>query len=318
MQNYIEQQLQNIDWNIAPRELYQPIGYALESGGKRLRPTLVLMACELFGGSRTEALPAALAIEIFHNFTLLHDDVMDCADVRRGRPTVHRKWDTNTAILSGDAMMIKAYEQLQRLPEKTLCQVLPIFTQTALQVCEGQQFDINFERCEEVSLTEYYEMIRLKTAVLLAAALKIGAIVGDASEKDADLLYNYGIEVGIAFQLKDDYLDTFGDEKTFGKRIGGDILCGKKTFLLINALDRANDAQRAEIRQTLADKNLPEAEKIAKITDIYQQLDIPKLCEETIEARYQQAVAILHQISDAKNSLQPLEKLAEKLVDRKL
>lgn len=318
MQNYIEQQLQNIDWNIAPRELYQPIGYALESGGKRLRPTLVLMACELFGGSRSEALPAALAIEIFHNFTLLHDDVMDCADVRRGRPTVHRKWDTNTAILSGDAMMIKAYEQLQRLPEKALCQVLPIFTQTALQVCEGQQFDINFERCEEVSLTEYYEMIRLKTAVLLAAALKIGAIVGGASEKDADLLYNYGIEVGIAFQLKDDYLDTFGDEKTFGKRIGGDILCGKKTFLLINALDRANDAQRTEIRQTLADKNLPEAEKIAKITDIYQQLDIPKLCEEAIEARYQQAVAILHKISDAKNSLQPLEKLAEKLVDRKI
>ncbi len=318
MQNYIEQQLQNIDWNIAPRELYQPIGYALESGGKRLRPTLVLMACELFGGSRTEALPAALAIEIFHNFTLLHDDVMDCADVRRGRPTVHRKWDTNTAILSGDAMMIKAYEQLQRLPEKTLCQVLPIFTQTALQVCEGQQFDIHFERCEEVSLTEYYNMIRLKTAVLLAAALKIGAIVGGASEKDADLLYNYGIEVGIAFQLKDDYLDTFGDENTFGKRIGGDILCGKKTFLLINALNRANNAQRAEIRQTLADKNLPEAEKIAKITDIYQQLDIPKLCEEAIEARYQQAVAILHQISDAKNSLQPLEKLAEKLVDRKL
>lgn len=318
MQNYIEQQLQNIDWNIAPRELYQPIGYALESGGKRLRPTLVLMACELFGGSRTEALPAALAIEIFHNFTLLHDDVMDCADVRRGRPTVHRKWDTNTAILSGDAMMIKAYEQLQRLPEKALCQVLPIFTQTALQVCEGQQFDINFERCEEVSLTEYYEMIRLKTAVLLAAALKIGAIVGGASEKDADLLYNYGIEVGIAFQLKDDYLDTFGDEKTFGKRIGGDILCGKKTFLLINALNRTNNTQRTEIRQTLADKNLPEAEKIAKITDIYQQLDIPKLCEETIEARYQQAVAILHKISDAKNSLQPLEKLAEKLVDRKI
>ena len=318
MQNYIEQHLQNIDWNITPRELYQPIGYALESGGKRLRPTLVLMACELFGGSRTEALPAALAIEIFHNFTLLHDDVMDCADVRRGRPTVHRKWDTNTAILSGDAMMIKAYEQLQRLPENKLCQVLPIFTQTALQVCEGQQFDINFERCEEVSLTEYYNMIRLKTAVLLAAALKIGAIVGGAGEKDADLLYNYGIEVGIAFQLKDDYLDTFGDEKTFGKRIGGDILCGKKTFLLINALDRANDAQRTEIRQTLADKALPEAEKITKITDIYQQLDIPKLCEEAIEARYQQAVAILHQISDAKNSLQPLEKLAEKLVDRKL
>ncbi len=316
MQNYIEQQLKNINWNIAPEELYQPIGYALESGGKRIRPTLTLMACELFGGTRNEALPAALAIEVFHNFTLLHDDVMDCADVRRSRPTVHRKWDTNTAILSGDAMMIKAYEFLQQLPSDKLLAVLPIFTETALQVCEGQQYDINFERCEEVSIDNYFEMIRKKTAVLLAAALKIGAIVGDATETDAQNLYNFGIEIGLAFQLRDDYLDAFGDEKTFGKRIGGDILTGKKTFLLITALHSANSEQRAKIKQTLADHRLPDDEKIATIKTIYQQLDIPKICEEQVNANYQQALAALKQISGAKNSLQPFITLAAKLMGR--
>ncbi len=316
MQNYIEQQLKNINWNIAPEELYQPIGYALESGGKRIRPTLTLMACELFGGTRNEALPAALAIEVFHNFTLLHDDVMDCADVRRGRPTVHRKWDTNTAILSGDAMMIKAYEFLQQLPSDKLLAVLPIFTETALQVCEGQQYDINFERCEEVSIDNYFEMIRKKTAVLLAAALKIGAIVGGATEIDAQNLYNFGIEIGLAFQLRDDYLDAFGDEKAFGKRIGGDILTGKKTFLLITALHRANSEQRAKIKQTLADHHLPDDEKIATIKTIYQQLDIPKICEEQVNTNYQQALAALKQISGAKNSLQPFITLAAKLMGR--
>lgn len=317
MQNYIEQQLKNINWNVAPEELYQPIGYALESGGKRIRPMLTLMACELFGGTRGEALPAALAIEVFHNFTLLHDDVMDNADVRRGRPTVHRKWDTNTAILSGDAMMIKAYEFLQRLPESKLAAVLPIFTQTALQVCEGQQYDINFEKCEEVSADNYFEMIRLKTAVLLAAALKMGAIVGGANGDDAQNLYDFGIEIGIAFQLRDDYLDAFGDEKTFGKRIGGDILCGKKTFLLIAALNRADEKQRTEIKRTLADRHLPNDEKIAAITATYQQLGIPKICEEQINARYQQALAALRRISGAKSSLQPFVDLAAKLMGRK-
>ena len=316
MQNYIEQQLKSINWNIAPEELYQPIGYALESGGKRIRPMLILMACELFGGTRNEALPAALAIEVFHNFTLLHDDVMDCADVRRGRPTVHRKWDTNTAILSGDAMMIKAYEFLQQLPSDKLLAVLPIFTETALQVCEGQQYDVNFERCEEVSIDNYFEMIRKKTAVLLAAALKIGAIVGGATETDAQNLYNFGIEIGLAFQLRDDYLDAFGDEKTFGKRIGGDILVGKKTFLLITALHRADNELRTKIKQTLADHRLPDDEKIATITATYQQLGVPKICEEQVNARYQQALAALKQISGAKNSLQPFITLAAKLMGR--
>ncbi len=316
MHNYIEQQLKRINWNIAPEELYQPIGYALESGGKRIRPVLALMACELFGGTRAEALPAALSIEVFHNFTLLHDDVMDCADMRRGRPTVHRKWDTNTAILSGDAMLIKAYEFLQQLPSDKLLAVLPIFTATALQVCEGQQYDVNFERCEEASIDNYFEMIRLKTAVLLAAALKIGAIVGGATETDAQNLYNFGIEIGIAFQLRDDYLDTFGNEKTFGKRIGGDILCGKKTFLLITALQRADEKQRAEIKRTLADHRLPDDEKIAKITASYQQLGVRDACEEQINARYQQALAALQQISTAKNSLQPFVDIAAKLMGR--
>lgn len=317
MHNYFEQQLRNINWNIAPEELYQPIGYTLESGGKRIRPALTLMACELFGGTCEEALPAAMAIEIFHNFTLLHDDVMDNADMRRGYLTVHRKWDTNTAILSGDAMMIKAYEILQQLPCEKLVAVLPIFTKTALQVCEGQQYDINFEKCEEVSADNYFEMIRLKTAVLLAAALKMGAIIGGADENDAQNLYDFGIEIGIAFQLRDDYLDTFGNEETFGKRIGGDILCGKKTFLLITALNNADEKQRIEIKRIMTDKHMADTEKIAKITATYQQLGVPAACEEQINAHYQQALAALKKITGAKKTIQPFIDLAAKLMGRK-
>ncbi len=316
MQNLFEKHLQAIDWNIAPVELYRPIGYTLESGGKRIRPLLVLMGCELFGENPEKALPAALAIEIFHNFTLLHDDIMDNADVRRGRPTVHRKWNDNTAILSGDAMMIKAYEFLGKLPDNKLTKVLPLFTRTALEVCEGQQFDINFETADDVSLDEYFEMIRLKTAVLLAAALKIGAIIGGANDADAQALYNFGSEIGIAFQLRDDYLDTFGDEKTFGKRIGGDILCGKKTFLLINALDRADAETQNEIKQILSDRNLSDEIKIEKITRFYEILGVKKLCEEAINARYTNALAELNRISGNKTSKKTFEELAEKLMGR--
>ena len=318
MQNYIEQQLKRLDWNIAPQQLYQPIGYALESGGKRIRPQLVLMGCELFGGTRDAALPAALAIEVFHNFTLLHDDIMDNADMRRGRPTVHRKWNDNTAILSGDAMMIKAYELLEQLPEKQLAQILPLFTKTALQVCEGQQFDVNLELCEEATMDEYFEMIRLKTAVLLAAALKMGALVAGANESDAQLLYDFGIDIGIAFQLRDDYLDTFGNADTFGKRIGGDIVCGKKTFLLITALNNADAAQRQMLKQTMADKQLDEAEKIAIVTKFYQQFGADKACENAIGERYQQALNHLERITGHKNDKKPLAELAAKLMGRNL
>lgn len=316
MQTYIEQQLQRLNWDIAPQQLYHPIGYALESGGKRIRPQLVLMGCELFGGTREAALPAALAIEVFHNFTLLHDDIMDNADMRRGRPTVHHKWDDNTAILSGDAMMIKAYEFLEQLPDEQFVKIVPLFTKTALQVCEGQQLDIDMERCEAATLDEYFEMIRLKTAVLLAAALKMGAIVAGADATDAQLLYDFGIDIGIAFQLRDDYLDTFGDAATFGKRIGGDILCGKKTFLLITALDRADDTQRQIIKQTIADNQLDDAQKIAIVTKFYQQFEADKACANAMNERYQQALTHLQRISGHKNDKEPLVALAAKLMGR--
>ncbi|HPW90038.1 MAG TPA: polyprenyl synthetase family protein [Paludibacteraceae bacterium] len=316
MHNYINQQLETLHWNIAPRELYLPIGYALESGGKRIRPTLVLMACELFGGTKAEAKNAALAIEVFHNFTLLHDDIMDNAETRRNRLTVHKKWNANTAILSGDAMMIKAYELLENTPTHLWSKIFPLFTRTALEVCEGQQYDMNFETDENVTLDDYFNMIRLKTAVLLGAALKLGAIVGGASEKDAQHLYDYGIAIGIAFQLKDDYLDSFGDEKSFGKRIGGDILCGKKTFLLINALTKATKDDRILIHNTLANCEISEEQKIETIKAIYKKLEIPRLCEEAISNYYNRALQALDKITDHKNDKKPFIALAEQLMQR--
>lgn len=316
MHTYINKQLENLNWNKSPRELYHPIGYALESGGKRIRPALVLMACELFSGSKDDAMGAALAIEVFHNFTLLHDDIMDNAETRRNRLTVHKKWNANTAILSGDAMMIKSYEFLENTPVHLWAKLFPIFTRTALEVCEGQQYDMNFESCEEVTLDEYFNMIRLKTAVLLGAALQLGAIIGGASDDDAQHLYDFGIAIGIAFQLKDDYLDTFGDEKSFGKRIGGDIVCGKKTFLLINALTRSKNDDRLLIQNTLADKLMPEEQKISTITAIYEKLEIPSLCEKAMSEYYNRALLALTKITGNKNDKQPFMALAQQLMGR--
>ena len=312
----INKQLETLNWNRAPRELYLPIGYALESGGKRIRPALVLMACDLFGGTKDDAMGAALAIEVFHNFTLLHDDIMDNAETRRNRLTVHKKWNANTAILSGDAMMIKSYEFLENTPAHLWTKLFPIFTRTALEVCEGQQYDMNFETCEEVTLDEYFNMIRLKTAVLLGAALQLGAIIGGASDDDAQHLYDFGIAIGIAFQLKDDYLDTFGDEKSFGKRIGGDIVCGKKTFLLINALTQSTNDDRLLIQNTLADKLMPEEQKIRTITAVYEKLEIPSLCEKAMSEYYNRALLALTKITGNKNDKQPFMALAQQLMGR--
>ena len=316
MHTYINKQLETLNWNRAPRELYLPIGYALESGGKRIRPALVLMACDLFGGTKDDAMGAALAIEVFHNFTLLHDDIMDNAETRRNRLTVHKKWNANTAILSGDAMMIKSYEFLENTPAHLWTKLFPIFTRTALEVCEGQQYDMNFETCEEVTLDEYFNMIRLKTAVLLGAALQLGAIIGGASDDDAQHLYDFGIAIGIAFQLKDDYLDTFGDEKSFGKRIGGDIVCGKKTFLLINALTQSTNDDRLLIQNTLADKLMPEEQKIRTITAVYEKLEIPSLCEKAMSEYYNRALLALTKITGNKNDKQPFMALAQQLMGR--
>ena len=316
MHTDINKQLETLNWNRAPRELYLPIGYALESGGKRIRPALVLMACDLFGGTKDDAMGAALAIEVFHNFTLLHDDIMDNAETRRNRLTVHKKWNANTAILSGDAMMIKSYEFLENTPVHLWTKLFPIFTRTALEVCEGQQYDMNFETCEEVALDEYFNMIRLKTAVLLGAALQLGAIIGGASDDDAQHLYDFGIAIGIAFQLKDDYLDTFGDEKSFGKRIGGDIVCGKKTFLLINALTQSTNDDRLLIQNTLADKLMPEEQKIRTITAVYEKLEIPTLCEKAMSEYYNRALLALAKITGNKNEKQPFITLAQQLMGR--
>lgn len=316
MHTDINKQLETLNWNRAPRELYLPIGYALESGGKRIRPALVLMACDLFGGTKDDAMGAALAVEVFHNFTLLHDDIMDNAETRRNRLTVHKKWNANTAILSGDAMMIKSYEFLENTPAHLWTKLFPIFTRTALEVCEGQQYDMNFETCEEVTLDEYFNMIRLKTAVLLGAALQLGAIIGGASDDDAQHLYDFGIAIGIAFQLKDDYLDTFGDEKSFGKRIGGDIVCGKKTFLLINALTQSTNDDRLLIQNTLADKLMPEEQKIRTITAVYEKLEIPSLCEKAMSEYYNRALLALTKITGNKNDKQPFMALAQQLMGR--
>ncbi|MDR1543547.1 MAG: polyprenyl synthetase family protein [Prevotellaceae bacterium] len=311
--NNFETVLQSINWNTEPINLYKPIDYTLKSGGKRLRPMLVQLACQLFEKKTESAENAAAAIEIFHNFTLLHDDIMDNSPTRRNRETVHKKWNANTAILSGDAMMIKSYEFLAKIPQKYWGEVFPVFTKTALEVCEGQQYDMDFETAKEVSLTQYFEMIRLKTAALLACSLKIGAILADAPKKDADLLYDFGIALGIAFQLKDDYLDAFGDEKTLGKRIGGDILCKKKTFLLLSAIEKSEDDINNLLQITIGSKFITDEKKISVITNIFKKIDMPKICETEIEKYCQKAINCLEKIEVKNEKKTDLKDLVEKL-----
>ncbi len=274
-----------------PQQLYQPIDYSMSVGGKRIRPILCLMACNLFSDDINKAIKPAVGLETFHNFTLLHDDIMDKADVRRNQPTVHKKWNENTAILSGDAMMIAAYDYFLDLSPELLSLSLKVFNQTALEVCEGQQYDMDFENQLFVDEDSYIEMIRLKTAVLLAAALKIGAIIGGANEKNSHFIYQFGINMGLAFQLQDDYLDTFVDEETFGKRIGGDISENKKTFLLINALKKAPD-----LIKPLLNGDLSENKKIKLVTEIYKKLEIDKLAQTKILEYYQKALYALSEI----------------------
>ena len=287
----INEQLLDYYKNRKPIGLYEPIDYVLSEGGKRIRPVLCLMACNMFNENIQDAIKPAIGLETFHNFTLLHDDIMDKANVRRGKTTVHKKWNENTAILSGDAMMIEAYEQFLSLPPTILAQVLPIFNRTALEVCEGQQYDVDFEEILEISENEYLKMIRLKTAVLLAASLQIGAIIGKASTEDAQKMYNFGIAIGMAFQLQDDYLDTFGDEKTFGKKIGGDIIENKKTLLLITALKQ----KKEKILPLLSETNI--TKKIQEITKIYKESNIDTVIINKMDDYYQEAVQILETLS---------------------
>jgi geranylgeranyl diphosphate synthase, type II len=299
-----------------PFSLYDPINYTLEAGGKRIRPALVLMACNLFSEDIEQAINPAIGLEIFHNFTLLHDDIMDHADIRRGNPTVHKKWDENTAILSGDAMFIKAYEYFLDCESPRFRDLLKVFNETALEVCEGQQYDMEFETRDFVSEDEYLRMIRLKTSVLLAAALKIGALIGGAEQQDAAFLYEFGINLGLAFQLQDDLLDVYGNVHVFGKKTGGDIVANKKTFMLIKALEIAKDEDLKTIKSLLSEKNIENEKKIQAVTQIYDKINIKQIVETRIEKLNQDALAFLEKVNVEKNKKSELHTLAENLIKR--
>ena len=311
----INREIEALDWSRAPKGLYEPIGYTLAAGGKRIRPTLALIASALFGGNEKDVLPAALALEVFHNFTLLHDDVMDKAEVRRGRPTVHVKWDENTAILSGDQMLIEAYKLLSDVPADKLPQVLKWFNEMATGICEGQQYDVDFEHQSQVTIDDYMMMIEKKTSVLLAYALKIGGYIAGASTAQLEALYQYGLHIGLAFQIQDDILDVYGDPKTFGKAIGGDICCNKKTLLLLTALETEDAESKAELLQwiSVTDRN---EEKIAAVTALYNRLGVRKACETVMEAHTATALAQLDKLPQ-NSACEKLRELAEKLVTRK-
>ena len=276
------------------------------------------MACDLYNKDITRALRPAIGLEVFHNFTLLHDDLMDAADMRRNQPTVHKKWNANTAILSGDAMLIAAYQLIGETAPELLKPVLDLFNQTAMEICGGQQYDMEFESRLDVTEEEYMEMIRLKTAVLLACALKMGALLGGAPAADAEKLYAFGIHIGLAFQLQDDLLDVYGDPRTFGKHIGGDILCNKKTFLLINALRLADAAQRTELMDWIARKDFDPQEKIEAVTHIYNVLGLKALTEARIEALYEEANANLRALSVSVEQTAILKAVCDKLMHRQV
>lgn len=299
-----------------PKGLYEPIAYELSLGGKRVRPVLMLMAYNLYKEDVDTILSQAVGLETYHNHTLLHDDVMDQADMRRGKPTVHNVWNENTAILSGDAMLILAYRLMADCGKEKLADVLHTFTETTMEICEGQQWDMEFETRMDVKVEEYIEMIRLKTSVLLAAALKIGACLAGAPAEDAQKLYEFGVKVGLAFQLQDDWLDVYGDPKVFGKNIGGDILCNKKTFMLITALEQADARQREELEKWLAEKHCEPAEKIAAVTALYDEIGVGKMCQAKAEALHAEGFAVLDSIALPEERKQVLRKYACSMLNR--
>ena len=297
--------LDNIPYTRKPETLYEPIRYVLSLGGKRIRPVLMLMSYNLYKDDADTILPTACGLETYHNYTLLHDDLMDNADMRRGHATVHKKWDANTAILSGDSMLVLSYQRIAQCAPQYLPQILDLFTTTALEIGEGPQYDMEFETKDGVSESEYIEMIRLKTSVLLACAMKMGAIQAGASPADQDALYRYGESLGLAFQLQDDYLDVYGDPSVFGKNIGGDITSNKKTFMLINALLRAEGQDKAELEAWIARKDYDRQEKVDAVTRLYTKLGIDRLARERIEYYTREALSCL----DAVNT--PDERKAE-------
>lgn len=310
--------LENMPYSRPPKGLYDPIQYELSLGGKRIRPVLMLMAYNLYKEDVDSILSQAAGLETYHNHTLLHDDVMDKADMRRNKPTVHRVWNENAAILSGDAMLILAYRLMADCPSDKLKEVLDVFTQTTMEICEGQQWDMEFETRMDVSVDEYIEMIRLKTSVLLAAALKIGACMAGASVDDADKLYDFGVSMGLAFQLQDDWLDVYGDPNVFGKNIGGDILCNKKTYMLITALTQADDKQSEELQRWISATDAEPAEKISAVTHIYNEMRIGEQCMAMADSYYAEGLALLDGISLPAERKEMLKQFVCSLMNRKV
>lgn len=320
LQSLVQIALQELEFPASPARLYDPLRYTLSIGGKRMRPVLVLMGCELFGKPPALAMSAALGVEVFHNFTLLHDDIMDAAPLRRSMPTVHAKWNQSIAILSGDAMFVKSCSLVLESPSEVQKECMEVFLKTALEVCEGQQYDMDFEQESSVSIDSYLDMIRLKTAVLLGASLQIGAIIGNASKADAQHLYDFGTNLGMAFQLQDDILDVYGDADKFGKQTGGDILSNKKTFLLLTAISRATGAIKEDLNRWLAMSAgaFDASDKVNAIKDIYAQLNVRKLAEAKMQELYSHAMNHLEVIPVSASQKEPLRVLAKELMVREV
>jgi len=308
--------LAGLPYDRQPASLYEPVQYVLSLGGKRIRPVLALLGYNLWREQPEDILMPAIGLETYHNYTLLHDDLMDHADMRRGHPTVHCRWDANKAILSGDSMLVLAYQRVAQVPAAKLEAVLDLFTTTALEIGEGQEYDMTFETRNDVTEDEYIEMIRLKTSVLLACALKMGAILADAPQADVDRLYRLGEQVGLAFQLQDDLLDVYGDPKVFGKAIGGDITSNKKTYMLINACNRADDRQRAELEQWLTARQFDRQEKVAAVTRLHDEIGIRQLCEQKINNYFQQARQTLAEVELPADRKQALSAYMDELLHR--
>jgi geranylgeranyl diphosphate synthase type II len=315
----INNEILQLNWKREPYGLYEPIAYTLEAGGKRVRPQLAMIASQMFGGKEEDVLPAALALEVFHNFTLLHDDVMDKAEVRRGRPTVHVKWNENTAILSGDQMVIEAYKLLSNVPANKLPKALHLFNKMATEICEGQQYDVDFESQEHVAIEDYLKMIRLKTSVLLATALQMGAYIAGANDEQQEALYQFGINIGLAFQIQDDILDVWGDPATFGKAVGGDISCNKKTFVYLEAMrllgDDAISQEARELKHWYSLVLEDNTEKIAAVKKIFERLCVRPLCELLVDDYTDKALDMLNTLPQ-NAATEQLRKLADKLNTR--
>ena len=312
----VEETISALPLEREPQGLYAPIRYVLSLGGKRIRPVLMLMAYNLYRDDVKPCLKPAIGLEVFHNFTLLHDDLMDKAEVRRGKTCVHLKWDDNTAILSGDNMLVLSFKYMMECDETKMPAVMRLFTRTAIEIDEGQQYDVDFETRNDVTEAEYIEMIRLKTSVLLACALQIGATLADAPKQDAEALYHFGESLGLAFQLQDDFLDVYGDPAVFGKKIGGDILCNKKTFMLINALLHASEEDQAELQRWIESKDCNPEEKIKAVTALYTKIGVDRMAQERMNAYYTEAKACLDKVDLPEERKQVLREIALELMGR--